>query len=61
MPGALDGPGQLALFALGQAGALARLDLSILVDVALQGLKVLVVKKRYVCPVFKNLCHYFPF
>jgi len=57
--GALDSPGQLALFTFGQAGALARFNLAVLVDVALQGLKILVVKKRYVSPVFEYLCHYF--
>jgi hypothetical protein len=30
-----------------------------LVNVALQGLKILVVKKRYVRPVFKNFRHLF--
>ena len=59
MPGALDGAGQLALFALGQAGALARFYLAVLVNVALQGFKILVVKIGYVGPVFKYLCQLF--
>ena len=57
MTGALDSTCQLALLHFGQAGLLARLDLAILIYVALQGLKILVVKKRHVSAVFKNLCH----
>jgi len=55
--GALYGSGQLSLLALGQSGLFTRLYLPVLVDVALQGLKILVVKKRYVCLVFKYLSH----
>ena len=57
MASAFDGASQLALFALGQAGLFARFYLPVLVDVALQGLKILVVKVSYVSPVFKNLRH----
>ena len=58
MPSPLDSHAQMPLLTLGQTGLLALLDLSVLVNVTLQRLKVLVVKKGYVCPVFKNLCHY---
>ena len=54
---ALDGNAQVALLALGQAGLLARLDLSVYVYVTLQGLNVLVVKIWYIAAMFKNLCH----
>ena len=59
MPGAFDGASQLALLALGQAGFLAGFYLSVLVHIALQGLEILVVKKGYVGPVLKYLCHSF--
>jgi hypothetical protein len=57
MPGAFDGSGQLALLGFAQAGALALFYLSVLVNVTLKGFKVLVVKKGYVGPMFKYLCH----
>jgi hypothetical protein len=57
MPGAFDGSGQLALLGFAQAGALALFYLAVLVNVTLKGFKVLVVKKGYVGPMFKYLCH----
>ncbi len=57
MARALNRARQLPLLALGQTGLFARFDLAVLVDVALQGLEILVVKKCYVCPVLKNLSH----
>lgn len=59
MPSPLNSHTQTPLLTLGQTALFATFDLSVLVDVALQGLKVLVVKKCYVSPVLKNLCHYF--
>lgn len=58
--GTLDGLGQLALLAFGQAGFLARFNLPVLVDVALQRLEIFVVEIGYVCSVLKNLCHTSP-
>jgi hypothetical protein len=58
--GAFNRFGQLPLFTFAQTGSLAGFDLSVLIDVALQGLKILVVKKRYVSPVFKYLSHKTP-
>ena len=55
MARALDCTSQLALLTLGQAGSLARLNLSVLIDIALQGFEVLVVKIGYVGSMFKNL------
>jgi hypothetical protein len=57
MSSPLDSHCQTALLTLGQTSLLASFDLPVLVYIALQGLKVLVVKKRYVCSVFKYLCH----
>jgi hypothetical protein len=57
MSSPLDSNAQTALLTLGQTGLLASFDLSVHVHVALQGLEVLVVKKCYVCAVFKDLCH----
>jgi hypothetical protein len=59
VPGTLDSGTQPTLLTFGQAGLLAGLDLSVLVHVALQGLEILVVKKRYIGPVLKYLCHCF--
>jgi hypothetical protein len=54
---AFDCAGQLALFAFRQTGLFACLNLAVLVNVALQGLKILIVKIRYVCSMLKYLCH----
>jgi len=54
---ALDSRTKTALLALGKTGFLAGLDLTVLVHVTLQGLKILVVEKRDICLVLKNLCH----
>jgi hypothetical protein len=57
VPGALDSHAQTALFVLFETRLFAGLDLSELIDVALQGLEVLVVKICHVCPMLKNLRH----
>ena len=57
MTGSLDGYRQTALFMLLKPCFFALFNLPKLVNIALQGLKVLVVKICYVCPVFKNLRH----
>lgn len=58
MTSPLDSGAQTALLTLFQTSLLARLDLTKLIDVALQGLEVLVIKIRYIRAVLKNLCHY---
>src|SRR3990167_490885 len=58
MSSPFDSSGQLALFALGQTGFFARFNLAVLVNVALQGLKILVVEVGYVGSVFENFCHF---
>ena len=57
MAGALDGAGQLTLLAFGKSGLFSLFNLSVLVYVALQGLKVLVVKESYVGLMLEYLCH----
>jgi hypothetical protein len=53
----LDSHRQAPLLTLRQTGLLTGLYLPVNVNVPLQGLKVLVVKIRYISPVFKNLRH----
>jgi hypothetical protein len=57
VPSTLDGDAQTALLALGQASLLAGFYLPVDIHVTLQGLEVLVVKKRYVSLILKYLCH----
>lgn len=57
VPGTFDSNCQVALLALCQAGFFTRFDLAVLVDVALQGFEIFVVKICNVCAVFENLCH----
>ena len=53
----LDSNSQMALLTLGQARFLTRLNLTILIYIALQRLEIFVVEIRDVCPVFENFCH----
>ncbi len=53
----LDSFCKLSLLTFSQTSLLTSFDLTILIHISLQGLKVLVVKIWNVCSVFKNLCH----
>ena len=61
MTSPFDGSGQLALFRFGQASLFTGFNLTVLVDVALEGFEILVIEVGYVSLVLEYFCHYLSF